>query len=197
MISRRASQFELQIIRDHQEARRGTCGVRCGTYWERASKRTITRDICCDNKKQLAAVKRGYSTRTHMVLPVAFYSPHVVCCLPSAIFAKKQKKCSLKNCLCGRKCIRMGWYLNCYYYKSPYVSASMDTRIQSGSTAETCGMVGWQTMTGSDTGNSPQHSEDTPSAHKWCYLPLLLCSRVVALCSPHVVCCLSSAILHK
>ena len=38
--------------------------------------------------KQLAAVKRGYSTRTHMVLPVAFCSPHVVCCLPSAIFAK-------------------------------------------------------------------------------------------------------------
>ena len=32
MISRRASQFELQLIRDPQEARRGTCGVRCGTY---------------------------------------------------------------------------------------------------------------------------------------------------------------------
>ena len=26
---------------------------------------------------------------------------------------------SLKNCLCERKCIRMGWYLNCYYYKGP------------------------------------------------------------------------------
>ena len=32
MMSRRASQFELQLIRDRQEARRGTCGVRCGTY---------------------------------------------------------------------------------------------------------------------------------------------------------------------
>ena len=32
MISRRASQFELQLIRDRQEGRRGTFGVRCGTY---------------------------------------------------------------------------------------------------------------------------------------------------------------------
>ena len=50
-------------------------------------------------------------------------------------------------------------------------------------------------MTGSGTSNSPQRSEDKPRAHEWCYLPLLLCGRVVALCSPHVVCCLS-AILH-
>ena len=35
-------------------------------------------------------------------------------------------------------------------------------------------------MTGSDTGNLPQHSEDTPSAYRWCHLPLLLFSRVVA-----------------
>ena len=33
MISRRrASLFELQPIRGRQKARRGTCGVRCGTY---------------------------------------------------------------------------------------------------------------------------------------------------------------------
>ena len=48
------------------------------------------------------------------------------------------------------------------------------------------------------TSNSPQHSEDTPTAHKWYHLPLLLrsrvvplCSRVVALCSPHTCCSLS------
>ena len=57
-------------------------------------------------------------------------------------------------------------------------------------------MVGWK-MTGSDTSNSPQHSKETPLAHKRCCLPLLLCGRVVALCSPHVVCYVSSAILHK
>ena len=34
-------------------------------------------------------------------------------------------------------------------------------------------------MTGSDTSNSPQHSEDTPRAHAWCCLLLLLCGRVV------------------
>ena len=34
-------------------------------------------------------------------------------------------------------------------------------------------------MTGSDTSNSPQHSEDTPHAHTWCCLMLLLCGRVV------------------
>ena len=45
-------------------------------------------------KKQLTAVKRGYSTRTHMVLPVG--SPHVVCCLPSAIFAKTTEKILVK-----------------------------------------------------------------------------------------------------
>ena len=37
------------------------------------------------------------------------------------------------------------------------------------------------------------YSEDTPCAHAWCCV-LLLCARVVALCSLHVVCCLPSAI---
>ena len=52
-------------------------------------------------------------------------------------------------------------------------------------------------MTGSDTSNSPQQSEDTPRAHTCCPLLLLLCGRVVALCSPHVVCCLSCASFAK
>ena len=34
-------------------------------------------------------------------------------------------------------------------------------------------------MTGSDTSNSPQHSENPPRAHAWCCLLLLLCGRVV------------------
>ena len=46
---------------------------------------------------KLAAVKRGYSTRTHMVLPVAFCSPYVVCCLPFAIFAKTTEKILVKE----------------------------------------------------------------------------------------------------
>ena len=49
-------------------------------------------------------------------------------------------------------------------------------------------------MTGFDTINSPQHSEDTPRAYKWCCLPLVLCGRIIALCPPHLVCRLSSAI---
>ena len=115
----------------------------------------------------------------HMVLPVCSVLLSACCLLSaSAIFAKKTKKYSLKNCFCGCKCIRMGWYLNDYYCKGPYVSASMDTRTQSRSTAETCGMVGWQIMTGSDASNSPQNSEDTPRALKWCCLPLLLCGRL-------------------
>ena len=44
-------------------------------------------------------------------------------------------------------------------------------------------------MTGSDTSNSPQHSEDTPRAHTWGCLRLLLCGRVVALCSTNVIVC--------
>ena len=119
-ILRSPQQIELQLVRDRQEPREGTCGVRCGTYCERGSKREKTRDICYDQKKQLAAVKRGYRTRTLMVLPVAFWYPHVVCCLPSAIFVKKTEKILVKEHLCRRKCVRTGWYLNCYCYRGPY-----------------------------------------------------------------------------
>ena len=143
-------------------------------------------------RKKLADEKRGYSTRTHMVFPVAFCSPHVVCCLLSAVLAIKRKK----YCSRGRKCIRMGWYLTCYFYKGPYDSASMDMRTQSGSTAETCVMVGSKIIQGSDTSNSPKHCEYTPSVQKWCHLPLPLCSRVESLCPPYAVCCMSCAILH-
>ena len=95
----RSSQFELQLVRDRQEPREGTCGVRCGTYCERGSKKEKTRDICYDQEKQLAAVKRAYRTRTHMVLPVAFGSPQVVCCLPYkyAIFAIITEKIVVKE----------------------------------------------------------------------------------------------------
>ena len=62
------------------------------------------------------------------------------------------------------------------------------TRAPSGSTAK---CVVWR-----------GHKRQAPTqasgrAHERCCLPLLRCGRVVALCSPHVVCCLSSAIFAK
>ena len=79
----------------------------------------------------------------HMVLPIAFCSAHAVCCLSFAIFAKKKKKLIKKLPLWTNLC-KDGLVskLLLLYYKGPYVSASVDTRTQSGSTAETCGMVG-------------------------------------------------------
>ena len=122
MTSRRASHFHLQV-RDRQEARRGTCGVGCGlqytveyyvnsTYWERGSKRTIRDRLW---QKQLAAVRRGYGTRTW-----SYHGSSVLlsaCCLLLSVICdlrkkNKQKKYSLKNCLCGRKCSSMGWLVS-------------------------------------------------------------------------------------
>ena len=43
---------------------------------------------------------------------------------------KTKKKHSLQRCLCECKCTRMGWYLDYYCYRSPYVYVSMDARTQ-------------------------------------------------------------------
>ena len=57
-----------------------------------------------------------------------------LCCLSSAIFAKKKTRkipyyeVVEKTASVGVN-VRMDWYLN-YHYKGPYVSASMDTRTR-------------------------------------------------------------------